>query len=171
MAFITPDELRTHLYRESVCAISRDDTTLLTAAIDAAEQEAYGYLGAYDRERIFSAEGTERNALLLVLVKDIAVWHFINLCNAGTELQLRQDRYERAVAWLRQVQKGEVKPFLPIIDEDGDGARTGRANTYTGATRKGISIINRKPQDWICQKRSILPQGPAGHSGHRSSGR
>ena len=124
MAFITPDELRTHLYRESVCAISRDDTTLLTAAIDAAEQEAYGYLGAYDRERIFSAEGTERNALLLVLVKDIAVWHFINLCNAGTELQLRQ------------VQKGEVKPFLPIIDEDGDGHPDGAGEYIYGSNPK-----------------------------------
>ena len=136
MAFITPDELRTHLYRESVCAISRDDMTVLIAAIDAAEQEAYGYLGAYDRERIFSAEGTERNALLLVLVKDIAVWHFINLCNAGTELQLRQDRYERAVAWLRQVQKGEVKPFLPIIDEDGDGLPDGAGEYIYGSNPK-----------------------------------
>ena len=36
-------------------------------------------------------------------------------------LQLRQDRYERAVAWLRQVQKSDIKPNLPIIDEDGDG--------------------------------------------------
>ena len=90
-------------------------------AIDAALQEAYGYLGAYDRKKIFEATGSQRNALLLIFVKDIAVWHFVNLCNAGTDLQLRQDRYERAVAWLRQVQKSDIKPNLPIIDEDGDG--------------------------------------------------
>ena len=136
MPFITPDELRTHLYRESVTAISRDDETLVTAAIDAAVQEAYSYLGAYDRARIFAAEGPERNALLLVLVKDIAVWHFINLCNAGTELQLRQSRYERAVAWLRQVQKGEVKPFLPIVDEDGDGTHDGAGEYIYGSNPK-----------------------------------
>lgn len=119
--FITPAELETHLYRENIDIISRSDETLLTAAIDAAVQEAYSYLGAFDRERIFSSEGTERNALLLIFVKDIAVWHFINLCNAGTELELRQSRYERAVAWLRQVQKGELTPALPVVDEDGDG--------------------------------------------------
>ena len=121
MAFITPEELETHLYKENIEAISREDETLLTAAIDAALQEAYGYLGAYDRKKIFEATGRQRNALLLIFVKDIAVWHFVNLCNAGTDLQLRQDRYERAVAWIRQVQKSDVKPDLPVMDEDGDG--------------------------------------------------
>lgn len=121
MSFITPEELKTHLYKENIDVISREDETILTAAIDAAVQEAYGYLGAYNRDKIFSAAGSERNALLLIFVKDIAVWHFINLCNAGTDLQLRQDRYERAISWLRQVQKSEVRPNLPVIDEDGDG--------------------------------------------------
>lgn len=121
MAFITPEELKTHLYKEHVDVISREDNTIITAAIDAAVQEAWGYLGSYDREKIFSAKGEERNSLLLIFVKDIAVWHFINLCNAGTDLELRQNRYERAISWLRQVQKGEVTPFLPVIDNDGDG--------------------------------------------------
>lgn len=121
MSFLTTQELETHLYRENIDVISRNDDTILMAAIDAAIAEAYGYLGAYDREAIFGAEGAARNALLLIFVKDIAVWHFINLCNAGVELELRQDRYDRAVAWLRQVQKGEIKPALPVVDEDGDG--------------------------------------------------
>jgi phage gp36-like protein len=119
--FITPQELETHLYKENIEVISREDETILTAAIDAACEETYGYLGGYDREAIFSAEENKRNGLLLLFVKDIAVWHFVNLCNAGTDLALRQSRYERAVAWLRQVQKGEVTPRLPIIDHDGDG--------------------------------------------------
>ncbi len=121
MAFITPEELKTHLYKENVDVISREDETIITAAIDAAVQEAWGYLGDYDRDKVFSAKGDERNSLLLIFVKDIAVWHFINLCNAGTELELRQDRYDRAISWLRQVQKGEVTPCLPVIDNDGDG--------------------------------------------------
>lgn len=121
MAFITPEELETHLYKENIEAISREDGTILTAAIDAAIEEAYGYLGAYDRKRIFSATGSRRNPLLLIFVKDIAVWHFVNLCNAGCDLELREKRYDRAVAWLRQVQKGETTANLPVIDNDGDG--------------------------------------------------
>ena len=94
MAFITTEELATHLYREEIEVISRDDDTLLTAAIDAAIAEAYGYLGAYDRDRIFAAENAGRNALLLVFIKDMAVWHFVNLCNAGSDLELREKRYD-----------------------------------------------------------------------------
>lgn len=135
-AFITTDELRTHLYHESVIAVSHADPTILIAAIDTAVQEAYSYLGAYDRDRIFSSTGKERNALLLTFIKDIAVWHFVNLCNAGTELQLRQDRYERAVAWLRQVQKGELKPALPIVDENGDGVADGAGEYIFGSNPK-----------------------------------
>ena len=121
MAFLTPQELETHLYKEHIEVISREDTTILSAAIDAAVSEAKGYLAAFDRDRIFTATGGQRNALLLIFVKDIAVWHFVNLCNAGTDLSLRQDRYDRAIAWLKAVQKGDVSPDLPRLDADGDG--------------------------------------------------
>lgn len=131
MAFLTPNEMRTHLYKENIDVIARDDETIVTAAIDAAVEEAWGYLGAYDREKIFSASGDGRNALLLIFVKDIAVWHFINLCNAGTDLELRQDRYERAVAWLRSVQKSETKPNLPAREEaEGAGGSDAAAGEY-----------------------------------------
>lgn len=119
--FLSITELESHLYRESIDVISREDTAPILAAIDAAIAEAEGYLGAYDRKRIFSAEGDERNPLLLLMVKDIAVWHFVNLCNAGVELDLREKRYDRAIEWLRGVQRGEIKPTLPIIDADNDG--------------------------------------------------
>lgn len=121
MAFITPDELTTHLYAENINVISNNDPAILAAAIDGAQQEACGYLGRFDTEVIFSAVGEKRNALLLIFVKDIAVWHFVNLCNAGTDLSLRQHRYDRAIDWLKAVQKGNVSPNLPLkIDEGGE---------------------------------------------------
>ncbi len=120
MAFITIEDLRTHYYDEHASIITRDDDTILLAAIDGAIQEAKGHLGAYDRDAVFKKVDTERNALLLIFVKDIAVWHFINLCNAGTELDLREKRYNRAVDWLKSVQRGDVSPDLPKVeDEDG----------------------------------------------------
>lgn len=118
--FIEAAELKTHLYQEQIALIQRDDDTILTAAVDAAVQEAKGYLGAFDKEAIFAAAGAARNALLLIFVKDIAVWHFLVLSNAGTDLELRETRYKRAVDWLKAVQKGEFSPDLPkILDEDG----------------------------------------------------
>jgi phage gp36-like protein len=118
MSYLTIDELGTHLYEENIEVITRGDDTMTQAAIDAAISEAKGYLAAYDRIAIFGAAGDSRNPLLLTFVKDIAAWHLINLCNAGTEFKIRQDRYDRAVNWLKEVQKGTVQPDLPALEDD-----------------------------------------------------
>ena len=137
MAFLSPEELRTHLYTENIDVISRYDDTILLAAIDTAIEEVYGYLGSYDREKIFSSESENRNALLLTFVKDIAVWHFVCLSNAGTDMQLRQDRYEHAIAWFKAVQKAEIKPNLPVLeDSNNDGKPDGIGEYIFGSNHK-----------------------------------
>jgi len=102
--YITPQEITTHLGAEQIEAISNGDDTMLQAAIDGATVEAKGYLHAFDITSELAKEGEARNALLIIFLKDI-----------NTSLELRQDRYERAVSWLRQVQKGEVMPDLPAL--------------------------------------------------------
>ncbi|MBS0647380.1 MAG: DUF1320 family protein [Verrucomicrobia bacterium] len=112
--FLTPEEVNTHLYGEVVTEISRADTTILQSAISAAIEEAKGYLTAYDLTAIFSATGADRNSVLLLFCKDIAVWHFINLSNPAVEMQLRLERYEKAIKWLEKVQSGKTNPSLPF---------------------------------------------------------
>lgn len=121
MAYLTPTELQTHLYQEQLNIIVRNDESIILAAIDAAIDEAKGYLTAYDRERIFASEGGQRNALLLTFVKDIAIWHLIGLCNAAVQMDYREGRYNRAVQWLRDVQRGAASPDLPRSDSNADG--------------------------------------------------
>lgn len=109
--FLSVDDIKTHLRPEITNQITRGDDTLIVAAIDAAVVQIKSYLGAYDIEKIFNA--TVPNALLLIFSKDIAVWHLINICNAGTDLELRETRYKEAIAWLRDVQEGDTTPDLP----------------------------------------------------------
>lgn len=111
--FLTPLEVNTHLYGEVVSEISRADESILQSAIDAAIEEAKGYLTAYDTEAIFSAPENERSSVLLLFCKDIAVWHFINLANPAVEMQLRLERYEKAIKWLEKVQSGKTNPSFP----------------------------------------------------------
>ena len=72
MAFLTIQELNTHLHDELVETITRGDATIAEAAIDAAIAEAKGYLTRFDCTRIFSASGSKRNQLLLIFVKDVS---------------------------------------------------------------------------------------------------
>jgi phage gp36-like protein len=59
--------------------------------------------------------------LLLTFVKDIAVWHLIALSNYQADIALREKRYDRAVSWLKGVQKGDITPDLPASDKSVPG--------------------------------------------------
>lgn len=115
MAYLTAAEISTHLYTGVVNEINRDDTTILDLAIAAAMAEASGYLTAYDMEAIFNATGNERNPILLLYIKDITVWHYIQLSNPSVEMQLRLKRYEQAIKFLEKVQSGKTNPALPYL--------------------------------------------------------
>lgn len=111
--FTTKDELKTHMKIDSIDVITGADDTLVTSAIDGAISEAKGYLTAFDVATLFAATGSNRHALLLTFVKDMAVWHLMALSNYQADLELREKRYDRAIAWLKAVQKGDVVPDLP----------------------------------------------------------
>ena len=115
MPYLTPAEIKTHLYDQVIHTI--DDTTELLhlkSAISAAMGEAYSYLSNYDRVLIFDSIGDLRNPILLLYVKDIAVWHFINLANPNVDMELRERRYKYATAWLKDVQATRATPDLPV---------------------------------------------------------
>jgi len=123
--WVTKEDLATHLRNEQIAAIAREDATIVEAAIDGAVAEAKGYLSAFDVATIFSTVSANRNQLLLIFVKDIAVFHLINLSNVNTGYEMRKQRYDRAIKWLESVQTGQVTTDLPIKkDESGNAAET-----------------------------------------------
>jgi phage gp36-like protein len=126
MAYLTPNELNTHLHGEIMDAVQREDDSIMQAAIDAAISEMRGYLSYYDVAAILATTGKSREPILLLYTKDIAVWHFINLANPNIEMELRQIRYDRAITWLRDVQKGVVVPNLPVPVTTDETAQIGK---------------------------------------------
>ena len=127
MSYLTAAEINTHLYNGVVDEINRADASILLTAIAAAIAEATGYLTAYDIAAIFAATGDTRNPILLLYIKDIAVWHFIQLSNPAVEMELRLKRYEQAIKFLEKVQSGKTNPSLPYPAEP---AAPGDATTY-----------------------------------------
>lgn len=141
MAYLTVEDMYTHIYQENIETISRGDDAVMLSAIDAAIEEASGYLTKYDTKKIFSATGSGRNAILLLFVKDIAAWHFVNLCNAGVDLDLREKRYNRAIEWLENNQNRN-NPSLPAL-EDTDGT----ACSLPGACRQTFDYGSNPKRD------------------------
>lgn len=126
MAFLNRNEINTHLFGEIVDEVQRDWIGAIDAAIDAAIEEVSGYISMYDVAAIMATTGTARNAILLLYTKDVAVWHFIQLANPNIDMDLREKRYDRAIAWLKDVQKGIVVPNLPLPTSLDETAQLGK---------------------------------------------
>lgn len=125
--FISPSDLGNAMYGYQIEQITEGDDAIVLQAIAAAEQEVRAYLdGAtrYDVDAIFSATGAARNALLVTHTATVAKWHIVELCNADIIYEQAKDRYDRAIAWLRDLAKGVVSlgtlPTIPIGETEGD---------------------------------------------------
>lgn len=103
-------DLDSHLYPELIEAIERSDTSKLDTAIRGAELEAKGYLSRFDTDTLFGQEGEERDEFLLMLLKDLAVWHFIVIANPNINIQFHELRYDQATKKLEKIQSGKIVP-------------------------------------------------------------
>lgn len=119
--FVDIKDYDASVHREILDALVRDDETLVEICEDRAIAEMRGYLSKrYDCNSIFSASGEERNQLILMMVIDIAVYHIFCIHNPQKLSQVRKDRYERAVEWMKAVADEEISidgaPLLPEED-------------------------------------------------------
>lgn len=121
--FITLDDYDASIHREILDALLRHDSDTSDAAIievceDRAIDEMRCYLDKfYDCDAIFSATGADRNQLVLMMALDIAIYHIFCQHNPYKMSQIRKDRYDRAVEWLKAVAAGKITianaPRLP----------------------------------------------------------
>lgn len=116
--FINPEDYDASIHREILDALVRSDEAVVEICEDRAVSEMRGYLSArYDVDALFAAQGADRHPLVLMMAIDIAVYHLFCIHNPQKMSQIRMDRYDRAVEWLKQVSRRQVTidgaPLLP----------------------------------------------------------
>lgn len=118
--FVNIEDYDASVHREILDALVRDDRSLVEICEDRAIAEMRCYLSKrYDCDAIFSAAGEDRNQLILMMVIDIAVYHIFCIHNPQKLSQIRKDRYERAVEWMRAVADEEISiEGVPMLPED-----------------------------------------------------
>ena len=131
-AFINIEDYDASIHREILDSLLRADSEnydpqIIEICEDRAIAEMTSYLNkTYDVNAIFSATGSERNALILMFALDITIYHIFCQHNPYKISQIRQDRYERAVEWLKGVMKGDITiadaPRLPEEEEKANSA-------------------------------------------------
>lgn len=129
--FISPTDYDATIHREILNALLRADSSdydpqIVEICEDRAIAEMRSYLNkTYDCDQIFSATGADRHSLILMFAIDIAVYHIFCQHNPYKMSKIRQDRYDRAIEWLKGVMNGDVTidgaPTLPdetLADND-----------------------------------------------------
>ncbi|HCU45029.1 MAG TPA: DUF1320 domain-containing protein [Sphingobacterium sp.] len=122
MEFITREDFYTHMYEGVINAIEDDNEDALTEAIDTAIGEACGYIARFDLDAILTSSDRKTYANLRTYLKDLAKWHFINICNVATDLTLAKERYDDAIARLKDIQSGKVTPRGWALPEEANNA-------------------------------------------------
>lgn len=118
--FINPEDYDASIHQEILDALIRSDRQIVEICEDRAIAQMRGYLSArYDCDRVFAAEGDERSQLVLMMAIDIAIYHIFSIHNPRNMSQIRVDRYERAVEWLKDVRNGDISvDGLPEVEEE-----------------------------------------------------
>lgn len=121
--FITLEDYDASIHREILDALLRHDSDIQDSAIieiceDRAIDEMRSYMDKfYDCDAIFGATGTDRNQLVLMMALDITIYHIFCQHNPYKMSKVREDRYNRAVEWLKAVAAGKITiadaPRLP----------------------------------------------------------
>lgn len=138
--FVNIEDYDASVHREILDALVRDDQSLVEICEDRAIAEMRCYLSKrYDCDTIFSASGEDRNQLILMMVIDIAVYHIFCIHNPQKLSQVRKDRYERAVEWMRAVADEEISiEGVPMLPED---ERASKASLMFKSNRKRVNRL------------------------------
>jgi len=136
MPFLTKEELKTVAYSYQISEITETDDDIVLQAIETGTKEIQGYLRrnnkkeyddgriVYDVTAVFAATGAARDSLILQYTKIISLWHLLILCNVDIVYEHVKERYDRAIDYLKKVNKGDITldlPALPVTDPDANG--------------------------------------------------
>ena len=125
--FIQLSDYDATIHREILDSLLRGDAAEGNAVIEVCENRAVATVRSligtrYDCDSIFSATGDERNVLVLKVCVDIAVYEIFCQHNPYKMSQVRKDRYDDAMQWLRDVRDFnaniEGAPLLPGDDQE-----------------------------------------------------
>lgn len=118
--FIELSDYQASIHKEILASLLREtsasgqpnpdyDPNIIEVCEDRAIAEMRSYLSkSYDCDRIFSARGAERHNLVLMFALDIAIYHIFCLHNPYKIADIRKERYNRAMDWLKMVGRGDT---------------------------------------------------------------
>lgn len=122
MAFLNKTDFKAVCDPVTLDVINQADDENLNRAIGYAQEEVASYLRSrFNVTAAFAKEGSERNAQLVMIMCDVALYHLVAWLPRRIGFEIRETRYNNAIDWLKNVQSGKATPDLPpLTNEAGD---------------------------------------------------
>lgn len=118
--FVNDNDYAVVIGDDALKVLSRASQEIRDGAEQEAVEEIASYLRpVYDCEAIFAATDVQRNRLLVMYVADIALYHMVAAMPQKMGIEIRKERYDRAIKWLEGVQAGKIILDLPRMEPDG----------------------------------------------------
>jgi len=136
MAFITDDDITVQIRSEIKTALMAGEPGSWDLALLFAQKEMESYLvnrSGSNVSQIFAATGAERNPLIIMYLIDIALYHLHSKTPGRVMPEIRMDRYDAAITWLKMVAKGDLNPVLPAPPE------TTKSTIFRGSSNQQYS--------------------------------
>ena len=120
--FITDEDYKVVIGDQALKVVSQISQENRANAETEAVEEIAGYLRPkYDTGAVLRALLKQRNKLVVMYTCDIAIYHMTASTPQKMGMEIRKERYERAIKWLEGVQAGKIVPDLPLaMDEYGE---------------------------------------------------
>ena len=133
--FISREDLNNSLFEEIIDAVTRKSDTRVEYGIKTAIERVKSYLaGRYDLDKLFAAEGEDRNYMVVDITANIALYIIADVLE---EMPVTiQSSYDETKKLLEDLQAG--KAILPGVPAPTD-PETGEEDTYV----KYGTITNR----------------------------
>ena len=132
MAFLTKNDFKAVCDPVTLDVINQADDDNLNRAIGYAQEEVASYLRSrFNVAAAFAKEGSERNAQLVMIMCDVALYHLVAWLPKRIGFEIRETRYNNAIDWLKNVQSGKATPDLPPLTNEA-GEDIGNPVRYGG---------------------------------------
>lgn len=115
MIFLQPDDFSVTIDDNLLNQIIKNQPALLDNIELMAIAEMQSYLTTrFDSTNIFNKQGNQRNQLIVLYLMDMILYHLHARVSPRNISQLRVDRYNQAIEWLKMASTGIIQPDLPL---------------------------------------------------------